>query len=109
MDVELPMPANYAIFKHINRLDVTKKRPFFRLRSSLMPKPTYGSAVLLSVEDTLVKVQLVSGNAEFNLLTNDEIYIDELKLGGPYVPPMPEMFQFFLPESEMKAVLWFSG
>lgn len=37
MDVELPMPANYAIFKHINRLDVTKKRPFFRLRSSLMP------------------------------------------------------------------------
>ena len=52
----------------------------------------------------MVKVQLVSGNAEFNLLTNDEIYIDELKLGGPYVPPMPEMFQFFLPESEMKAV-----
>lgn len=26
MDVELPMPANYAIFKHINRLDVTKKK-----------------------------------------------------------------------------------
>ena len=53
-----------------------------------MPKSLlYGSAVLLSVEDTLVKVQLVSGNAEFNLLTNDEIYIDELKLGGPYVPP----------------------
>ena len=31
----------------------------------------------LSVEDALVKVQLVSGNAEFNLLTNDDLYIDE--------------------------------
>lgn len=41
----------------------------------------YGSAVLLSVEDALVKVQLVSGNAEFNLLTNDDLYIDELDLG----------------------------
>lgn len=105
MDVELPMPANYAIFKHINRLDVTKKKTILPATLIVDAKSLlYGSAVLLSVEDTLVKVQLVSGNAEFNLLTNDEIYIDELKLGGPYVPPMPEMFQFFLPESEMKAV-----
>lgn len=105
MDVELPMPANYAIFKHINRLDVTKKKTILPATLIVDAKCLlYGSAVLLSVEDTLVKVQLVSGNAEFNLLTNDEIYIDELKLGGPYVPPMPEMFQFFLPESEMKAV-----
>ena len=45
-----------------------------------MPRLTV-SAVLLSVEDALVKVQLVSGNAEFNLLTNDDLYIDELDLG----------------------------
>ena len=105
MDVELPMPANYAIFKHVNRLDVTKKKTILPATLIVNSKCLlYGSAVLLSVEDTLVKVQLVSGNAEFNLLTNDEIYIDELKLGGPYVPPMPEMFQFFLPESKMMAV-----
>ena len=82
LDIELPMPANYAIFKHVNRLDVTKKRTI--LPATLIVDARcllYGSAVLLSVEDTLVKVQLVSGNAEFNLLTNDDIYIDELDLG----------------------------
>ena len=102
LDVELPMPANHAIFRHISRLDVTKKKTI--LPATLMVDNRTllrGSAVLLSVEDTLLKVQLVSGNAEFNLLTNDDIYIDELDLGGPYNPPHPEMFQFFLPESEM--------
>lgn len=78
MDVELPMPANYATFKHINRLDVTKEKTILPAMLIVDGKCLlYGSAVLLSVEDTLVKVQLVSGNAEFNLLTNDDIYIDE--------------------------------
>lgn len=82
MDVELPMPANYAIFKHVNRLDVTKEKTILPATLIVDGKCLlYGSAVLLSVEDTLVKVQLVSGNAEFNLLTNDDIYIDELDLG----------------------------
>lgn len=105
MDVELPMPANYVIFKHVNRLDVTKEKTILPATLIVDGKCLlYGSAVLLSIEDTLVKVQLVSGNAEFNLLTNDDIYIDELKLGGPYVPPTPGLFQFFLPESEMTTV-----
>jgi hypothetical protein len=76
------MPANHAIFKHVNRLDVTKKKTI--LPATLIVDARcllYGSAVLLSVEDALVKVQLVSGNAEFNLLTNDDLYIDELDLG----------------------------
>lgn len=82
MDVELPMPANNVIFKHINRLDVTKKKTILPAMLIVDAKCLlYGSAVLLAVEDTLVKVQLVSGNAEFNLLTNDDIYIDELDLG----------------------------
>lgn len=37
LDIELPMPANHAIFKHVNRLDVTKKRLSFRPHSSLTP------------------------------------------------------------------------
>lgn len=36
LDIELPMPANHAIFKHVNRLDVTK-RLSFRPHSSLTP------------------------------------------------------------------------
>lgn len=104
LDIELPMIANHAIFKHINRLDVTKKKTILPAMLIVDARCLlYGSAVLLSVEDTLVKVQLVSGNAEFNLLTNDDIYIDELELGDAYIPPMPGILQFFLPESEMKA------
>lgn len=83
LDIELPMSANHAIFGHINRLDVTKKKTI--LPATLIVDARcllYGSAVLLSIEDALVKVQLVSGNAEFNLLTNDSIYIDEIDLGS---------------------------
>lgn len=83
LDIELPMPANHAIFGHINRMDVTKKKTILSAMLIVDARCLlYGSAVLLSVEDTLVKVQLVSGNAEFNLLTNDDIYIDELDLGS---------------------------
>ena len=83
LDIELPMPANHTIFKHVNRLDVTKKKTILSAMLIVDARCLlYGSAVLLSVEDTLVKVQLVSGNAEFNLLTNDTIYIDELDLGS---------------------------
>lgn len=83
LDIELPMPANHAIFKHINRLDVTKRKTILPAILIVDARCVlYGSAVLLAVEDTLVKVQLVSGNAEFNLLTNDTIYIDELDLGN---------------------------
>lgn len=83
LDIELPMPANHVIFGHINRMDVTKKKTILSAMLIVDARCLlYGSAVLLSVEDTLVKVQLVSGNAEFNLLTNDTIYIDELDLGS---------------------------
>lgn len=87
LDIELPMPVNHAIFGHINRLDVTKKKTI--LPATLIVDARCllsGSAVLLSVEETLVKLQLVSGNAEFNLLTNDNIYIDDLDLGTAVLP-----------------------
>lgn len=87
MDIELPMPDNVGIFGHIHRLDITKKKTI--LPAVLLVNSRcmlYGSAVLLSVEDELVKVQLVSGNAEFNLLTNENIYIDELDLGTAFWP-----------------------
>lgn len=82
LDVELPMPANHAIFGHIHRLDVTKQKTILPATLIVDNRTLIrGSAVLLSVEDTLAKVQLVSGNAELNLLTNDDIYIDEIDLG----------------------------
>lgn len=101
LDIELPMPANHAIFKHVNRLDVTKKKTI--LPATLIVDARcllYGSAVLLSVEDALVKIQLVSGNAEFNLLTNGSIYIDELNLGFPEYTPLDAPLGGFMPASE---------
>lgn len=101
LDVELPMPDNHAIFGHINRLDVTRKKTI--LPASLIVDGhtlLYGSAVILSMEDSIVKVQLVSGNAEFNLLTNDDIYIDELDLGTVNWPESnPD--KIFWPHSKM--------
>lgn len=102
LDIELPMSANYAIFGHINRLDVTKKKTI--LTAVLMVDARCllsGSAVLMSVEETRVKVQLVSGNAEFNLLTNDDIYVDELDLGSDWTPVVGRPIGGFLPASEM--------
>ncbi len=49
-----------------------------------------GSAVVIGVDDTSVTVQLMSGNAEFNILTNDDIYIDQLDLGEVSYPPFPQ-------------------
>lgn len=102
LDIELPMPVNHAIFGHINRLDVTKKKTILPATLIVDAKCLLsGSAVLLSVEETLVKLQLVSGNAEFNLLTNDDIYVDELNLGADLTPVLGRPMGGFLPSSKM--------
>lgn len=102
LDIELPMPANYTIFRHINRLDVTKKKTILPAMLIVDGRCLLdGSTILLSIEETLVKVQLVSGNAEFNLLTNDDIYVDELDLGSDLTPVVGSPIGGFLSASEM--------
>lgn len=114
LDINLPMPANYKIFGNINRLDVSKKKIILPARLIANARTLLiGSAVLLSVEDTSVRVQLVSGNAEFNMLTNDDVYIDELDLGTASWPnnnqnqfQKPDNMKLYYGSSDEIEVVW---
>ena len=87
LDIELPMPANNHIYKNIHRIYTDKSKLIYpAVLRDFRGDIINGSAVLLFVDDSCVKVQLVSGNAEFNLLTNESI-LDELDLGTISYPP----------------------
>ncbi|MGL4852908.1 MAG: hypothetical protein ACRC3Z_09750 [Phocaeicola sp.] len=81
LDIELPMPANLGIFGTLSRQEVKKE-------SITYPAILYnkgvalinGSVLILNVEEKSVKVQLMSGNAEFNFFSSED-YVDELDLG----------------------------
>lgn len=94
LDIELPLSGcteNIEIFGHLNRLDVTKQKMVLPAKLVVGARIVLvGSAVLLSMSDKTVKVQLVSGNAEFNFLTNDDLYIDDLDLGEVDYPPLAD-------------------
>lgn len=91
LEVTLPMPANYEVFGHIHRQDVKKEKIILPAKLIIDGRVLMnGSAVVIGVDDTSVTVQLMSGNAEFNILTNDDIYIDQLDLGEVSYPPFPQ-------------------
>ncbi len=91
LEVTLPMPANYGIFGHIHRQDVKKEKVILTAKLIVDGRVLMnGSAVVIAVDDTSVTVQLMSGNAEFNILTNDDIYIDLLDFGKVGYPPFPQ-------------------
>lgn len=82
LDIELPMPVNYHVFGMLNRLDVEKKSVTLTARLIADGKVLLnGTALVLSVTDKAVKIQLLSGNAELNFLTKGEIYINETNWG----------------------------
>ncbi len=85
LDVDIPMSIyqNALFFKHLNRLEV-KKRPV-RMSAVLVadnhPLLT-GSAIINSITDKIVKLQLVGGNSDINYRARFEgVYIDEIDYG----------------------------
>ena len=85
LDVTLPMSIieNRIFFQNINRLERRKKAS--RMTCRLMVDNRLllsGSAKVTQISDSEVKVQLLGGNSEINLLSEDEsYYIDNLPLG----------------------------
>ena len=74
---------NALFFKHLNRLEV-RKRPV-RMSAVLVvdnhPLLT-GSAIINSITDKIVKLQLVGGNSDINYSARFEgVYIDEIDYG----------------------------
>ena len=94
-EVELLMPENNHIFGPLNRATVDKERVTFPAKLIHQGRRVLnGIAIVLSVDNTTVKLQLVAGNAEFNFLTTD-CYIDELDLGRELIYTEPgSYFQF---------------
>ena len=89
------MPQNNHIFGPLNRATVDKERVTYPAKLIHQGRRVLnGTAIVLSVDNTTVKVQLVAGNAEFNFLTTD-CYIDELDLGRELIYTEPDSyFQF---------------
>lgn len=83
LDIDLNHPGNRKIYQSINRFDVTE-HPTNR-SALLLSGPNVivdGTEVILSIEDNIAKIQLVSGNSELNYLYAGETTIRQLNLGS---------------------------
>ena len=83
LDIDLNHPGNRKIYQSINRFDVTG-HPTNR-SALLLSGPNVivdGTEVILSIEDNIAKIQLVSGNSELNYLYAGDTTIRQLSLGS---------------------------
>lgn len=86
-DVEIPLKgcsANIKSVGHINRLDASK--PIINMSARIIAdghKIIDGTATVTQITEEKMKIQILSGNAEFNFLSKfSNLYIDEMDLGG---------------------------
>lgn len=97
LDIELPLegsPANRKIFGHLNRITTPKGETTFEVVGYANGRTVcYGYAVLLSISEKSVSIQLVGNTSYFNYYAADK-YIDEMDLGYALVP-QPEKLRMF--------------
>lgn len=86
-DIEVPLKGcseNLKKIGHINRLDVAQST--VNMNARLIAdghKIIDGTAAVTQVTEEKMKIQILSGNAEFNFLSKfQNLYIDEMELGG---------------------------
>lgn len=97
-NIELPLEGcseNIRIFGHLHRLWTPKSRLTYtaELRDNGRVMLN-GTAIVNEVTNTSVKVQLVSGNSEFNFRTSQDGYINKLDLGTinfPYIEHLGQL------------------
>ncbi len=94
LDVTLPMDIleNRNFFQNIQRIERTKQPPLMTCRLEVNNRVLLqGTAKVTQVTDQDVKVQLVGGRSEINLLSNEnQVYIDEMDMGGAIATYVPE-------------------
>lgn len=84
IDVNLSIPKNARLYSHLNRHNnkvVQQKRlaEIFNGTKCLVR----GTEVILSVEDNMAKIQIVSGNSELNYLAaEDDVTMQDLEMGS---------------------------
>lgn len=82
MDVDLNDPVNQVAYKHIDRLN-SEGKPSGR-KACLYDNSTiicYGTEIILKKEDSILKIQIVSGNSELNYFYAGKIKIRDLNFG----------------------------
>lgn len=89
-NIELPLkgcPDNLRVFGHLHRLWSKKSKISYpALLICDASVKLRGTAVVNEVTEKSVKIQLLSGNSEFNFRTNDDSYINKLDLGKVRFP-----------------------
>lgn len=82
IDISLADPQNARIYNAMHRLDVVA-RPQNRQAILYCEKGVIirGTEIILEIDERSAKIQIVSGNSEFNYLVGSDKYLHDLDLG----------------------------
>lgn len=82
IDISLADPVNAVIYNAMHRIDVTG-RPQNRQAILYCEKGVIikGTEIILEIDERNAKIQIVSGNSEFNFLIGGDRYLRDLDLG----------------------------
>ena len=108
LDIELPLlgsPNNQKIFGNIHRVTTPKTNINYEAVAYVNGRcVSHGYALILSVTDKVVRIQLVGNTSYVNFFTT-ETFIDEIDLGYAETPRIPKLKfsnlnSFSLPKTE---------
>lgn len=95
LSITLPLrgcPENIAIFGHIHHADITARKVMFDCEIRSGDFVRFGSATVTQITQSEVTIQFLEGRSESNYhSTFDDIYINELDLGQPFVVNAAQM------------------
>lgn len=82
IDISLADPVNAVVYNAMHRIDVTR-RPQNRQAILYCEKGVIikGTEIILEINERSAKIQIVSGNSEFNYLVGGDRYLRDLDLG----------------------------
>lgn len=82
IDIDLSIPSNAQLYRHIERMDVSDKPEH---REAIIENNgkvvSRGTEIILSVEEGIAKIQIVTDNSELNYLSSERSSIRDLKIG----------------------------
>ena len=82
IEIDLSIPANAQLYRHIERMDVTEKpehrEVIIENNGKIISK---GTEIILSVEEDMAKIQIVTDNSELNYLSSERTSIRDINIG----------------------------
>lgn len=82
IDISLADPVNAVVYNAMHRIDVTgrpqNRQALLYCEKGIIIK---GTEIILEIDERNAKIQIVSGNSEFNFLVGGDRYLRDLDLG----------------------------